>query len=85
MWERGTSTNAYSWVLSASTREVTYIFPDLVVKLVENDLIIRGVVVPENTLSLWARRVHLCRYRKADGAREGGGRLGGRIEWQDII
>lgn len=61
MWKNSTS------VMALVCRHwATHIFPDLVVKLVENDLIIRDAVVPENGLGFWARRVH----RKPKGGRE---------------
>jgi hypothetical protein len=44
--------------------KTTYIFPDLVMKLEGNNVTIRNVVVAENGLSFWTRRVHMfARYR----------------------
>jgi hypothetical protein len=48
----------------------TYIFPELVMKLVENNLTVNNLtvrvfVVSENGTSLWASRLHMLRVSKA--------------------
>ena len=56
--------NSTSVMALVCRHRATHIFPDLVVKLVKDDLIIRDAVVQENTLGFCTRRVH----RKPKGA-----------------
>lgn len=76
----------HSWVLSVST----CIFPDLVMKLVENNFLVFNVVVSEDDMSLWARRVHIWRVSedpgekgKAKGERKGERSDGTRVLQQE--
>ena len=67
----------HSWVLFVST----CIFPDLVMKLVENNFLVFNVVVSEDDMSLWARRVHIWRVSEDPGGkRQGEGRTERRAE-----
>ena len=50
--------------------KTTYILPSLVMKLIENKLIVRNVVVMENGLSFRARWVHMLESSVGKGAKE---------------
>jgi hypothetical protein len=63
----------------------TCIFPDLVMKLVENNFIICNIVISED---IWARRVHLLRVSEARGKKgtsKGENRRENRIVAPELI
>lgn len=59
---------------SARRYKTTYILPRLVMRLVENDFIIGNIVVLENNLGFWARRVHMLQASRAQRVKRKGKR-----------
>jgi len=49
--------------------QMTYIFPGLVVELVEDSLLIGNVVVPENSLNFWTHRSQVLNAQKVKRGR----------------
>ena len=77
MWKQGACKSSFL-VLSVST----YIFPDVVVKLVENNFLVFNIVVSKDDMSLWARRVHISRVSEDPrGKWQGEGRAERRTKW----
>src|SRR5258706_11606785 len=58
----------------------THILPNLVIKLVENNLIVGDIVVPKNISRFWTRWVHMLHVSKAQRVRaKAKGVLGRRV------
>ena len=52
-------------------RKITHILPNLVMRLVGNNFIIRNVVVLENRFGFWTRRVHILIVGNEEGRIKG--------------
>ena len=73
MWGEDVLVNAHP-LRSVNKYKPTHILPCLVMRLIENRFIVGNIGVLENSLSFWARRVHVLQMFQAQRVKRAGKR-----------